>query len=81
MTPEQVAHALNLIVPQSDGRHVTVRTPSFEYVGYLNLKEPTYGILRISSTISSCDYFIDITHISSIEGFVEGEGQELDPEV
>jgi len=81
MTPEQVAHALNLIVPQSDGRYITARTPSCAYTGYVNLKEPCYGILRISSTTSAWDYFIDITHLSSIEGFVEGEGQDLDPEV
>jgi len=76
MTPEQVAHALTLITPQSDGRHVIVRTPSHEYPGYVSFKEPMHGILRIASSTSSCDYFIDITHIASIEGFVEGEGQE-----
>jgi len=80
MNQDQVDHALNLITSESDGKHITVKTPSHTYHGYVELREPCFGILRLSSTLSTGDYFIDITHITSIEGYVSGAGQDYDPD-
>ena len=76
MTENQVVHALNIIPLSIDGLYVIVHTPSKSFKGYVTLDDPLYSILRIHSTTSTSDYFIDIATITAIEGFVNADGQE-----